>query len=79
MGATEPTARRCALCGASLEGRRPQCRWCSDGCRTEGSRLARLLAGRPVDGYQALGDRVGRLRASPPLKTEHKTPGAGVG
>jgi hypothetical protein len=36
------TGRACAGCGASLEGRRPQARYCSDRCRVRTGREARI-------------------------------------
>ena len=50
--------RRCALCGASLEGRRADARYCSSACRVEAWRLRRLLEGRPVGRYATAADRL---------------------
>ena len=52
----DPAARACAVCGRALEGRRADARHCGAGCRREASRLRRLLAGEPVDGYRNLAD-----------------------
>lgn len=49
--------RRCGICGASLAGRRADARSCSAACRAEASRLRRLLAGNPVDGYGSVFER----------------------
>ena len=35
-------ARSCAGCGTSLEGRRPQAKYCSDRCRVRTAREARV-------------------------------------
>jgi len=59
--------RTCAVCGASLEGKRRDAVYCSKGHRTEAWRLRRLLAGRPVGRYATFADRLaafGRPRAS---------------
>lgn len=60
-------ARRCAVCGASLDGRRSDARHCTDACRVEGWRIARLLAGREAGRYATLAERLaayGRARNS---------------
>jgi hypothetical protein len=48
----------CALCGASLEGKRDDARHCSSACRVEAWRLRRLLEGRPVGRYASAHDRM---------------------
>jgi hypothetical protein len=48
------SARACVVCGASLEGKRGHARHCSTACRTEASRLARILAGQSPGGYATL-------------------------
>ena len=48
--------RGCAICGRALDGRRADARYCGPACRREASRLRRLLAGEPVDGYRNLAD-----------------------
>lgn len=58
----------CPLCGAPLEGRRRQARYCGGACRAEASRLRRLLDGEPVDGFTSIGDRLGRM--TPRNRTE---------
>lgn len=54
MSCAPPSERVCPACGASLEGRRADARYCTGACRAEASRLERLLAGKPVDGYTSL-------------------------
>lgn len=46
--------RACAVCGSSLDGSRPQARFCSAGCRTEAWRIRRLVEGVPVGRYANL-------------------------
>lgn len=53
--------RVCPVCGAGLDGRRRQARYCGGACRAEASRLRRLLDGRPVDGFASVGDRLDRM------------------
>jgi hypothetical protein len=58
-----PTARACTVCGETLEGLRADARHCGAPCRREASRLRRLLAGDPVDGYRSIADYLnGRQR-----------------
>ncbi len=63
--------RLCAICGASLDGRRAHARYCSGACRAEASRLRRIVAGQEPDGFRTLADRLRRQRN----RTE---PGAGA-
>src|SRR5215208_2375678 len=56
----DPTSRVCVLCGRALDGRRADARHCGASCRREASRLRRLLAGEPVDGYRSF---LGYLRS----------------
>lgn len=68
MGAV---VRSCAVCGAGLDGLRADARYCSTACRTDASRLGRLLAGRPVDGFASVADyldRYGRRNAAEACK-----------
>ena len=37
--------RRCSVCGATFEGRRPEARYCSGKCRRKASRIRRVAAG----------------------------------
>ena len=63
--------RACAICGESLEGLRPQARFCSAGCRTEAWRIRRLVEGVPVGRYRNLVERLaayGRPRSKPSHK-----------
>lgn len=41
----------CAICGASLAGRRQDAVYCGGPCRAEASRVRRLREGQAVDGY----------------------------
>ncbi len=50
--------RVCALCGASLQGRRSDAIFCSPSHRAEGSRLSRLLRSETVDGYSSVMERL---------------------
>jgi hypothetical protein len=55
--------RRCAMCGGPMEKRRRRhARYCSGACRAEASRLRRLAAGTPVDGFTSVADRAARRR-----------------
>jgi hypothetical protein len=56
VSAAETAERCCAVCGASLDGRRPQALYCSGACRADASRLRRLLSGQEVDGYRSVWD-----------------------
>ena len=47
------TVRACAVCGADLNGRRADARFCSSSCRREAHRLRRLLDGATVEGYRS--------------------------
>lgn len=67
------TDRACPVCGADLEGRRRDARYCGGACRAEGSRLQRLLAGRTVDGFVSVGDRLDRMRPHTRTEREHGT------
>jgi hypothetical protein len=51
------TAPTCAVCGASLEGRRATARFCGPPCRAEASRVRRVLEGEEADGYRNLAGR----------------------
>ena len=64
--------RRCLVCGASLDGRRSDARYCSGGCRTEAWRVRRLL-GRPLAAYGTLADRMTAYRGCGP---PYPSPGA---
>jgi ribosomal protein L37AE/L43A len=64
--------KACAVCGASLEGRRPQAIYCCDGCRSAGrddERAARRLDPDrppcPVCGESMVGRRDGAVYCSP--------------
>lgn len=46
--------RVCAMCGTGLDNRRSDARHCGPACRTEASRLRRLLRGERVEGYVGL-------------------------
>ncbi len=64
-GVERPMARACACCGASLEGRRPQTRYCCPTCCSrawdaahgrakhvnEGKRAARLFRGEAAERF----------------------------
>lgn len=52
--------RCCAVCGTSIEGRRPDALTCGPSCRRERSRLLRLLAGESVEGYRSVADYLKR-------------------
>jgi hypothetical protein len=59
----DPATRVCAICGEALDGRRADARHCGAACRREASRLRRLLAGDPVEGYRSVADYLnGRQR-----------------
>ena len=65
MSDTAP--RACEFCGQSLAGFRSDARYCGSSCRTEASRLSRLLTGRSVTNYAKPKARlaaVGRARHS---------------
>ena len=50
-------ARRCcAVCGASLDGRRVDATVCGAACRRERTRLRSLLSGASVEGHPSLAD-----------------------
>lgn len=51
-------ARCCAMCPTTLEHHRAHAVYCSGACRAEASRLRRLAAGKPVDGYASVADRL---------------------
>lgn len=53
---------RCPICGASLDGHRRDAVYCGGPCRTEASRIRRLLGGRTTDGYGTLRDYLGRAQ-----------------
>jgi len=53
---------RCALCGASLEGKLDDARHCSSARRVEAWRLRRLLEGRAVGRYATAADRMAAIR-----------------
>jgi hypothetical protein len=44
----------CVFCGGSLDGKRPQARFCSSTCRREACRVRALLSGRSDSGYPTL-------------------------
>jgi hypothetical protein len=81
--------RTCVVCGASLEGRRPQAIYCSDGCRSASRDRAR--AGRrfsparppcPVCGASMVGRRYGAIYCSASCRfrawsTAHSNAGEG--
>jgi hypothetical protein len=48
----------CALCGASLRGRRPQARFCGPPCRIESSRLRAILNGNYAGPYRSVVERL---------------------
>jgi len=74
MGAPAPSPpRRCAFCGASLEGRRADARYCSTACRVESWRLRRLLEGRPVGRYATAADRMAAY-GRPRRRSRSQTP-----
>jgi hypothetical protein len=52
----DPAARVCAICGAALNGRRGDARYCGAGCRREAGRLRALLAGVTVNGYGSVAE-----------------------
>lgn len=60
----------CPVCGASLDGRRADARYCGRSCRREASRIRRLLAGQDEQGYRTLRDYINRRqrRAKPSLR-----------
>lgn len=58
--AATASERCCAVCGASIEGRRPDALTCDPSCRRERSRLLRLLAGESVEGYQSVAEYLKR-------------------
>lgn len=62
------------MCRASLEGRRPQARYCSSTCRAEASRRRRLFAGEAVDGFVSLADRLVRSGAFAGLQNRTDRP-----
>ena len=55
--------RNCCLCGATLERRRADARFCSDPHRVEASRQRRLLAGHTVDGCHSLAEYLQRRQS----------------
>jgi hypothetical protein len=63
--------RRCAVCGASLDGRRRDAVYCSPGCRREQGRIRAVLAGRSDGPYSTLADLAERRqsRAKPARAT----------
>lgn len=56
-----PAARVCAVCGASMQGRSPRARFCSDRCRGRARRHRDLVASPP--GVSAEGALVEATRA----------------
>ncbi len=54
--------RECVLCGAPLDGRRVDARFCTSVCRAEASRIRAVLDGREPDGYPTLPDRLIAMR-----------------
>jgi len=46
------SAHRCPVCGAPLDGRRRQTRYCSGRCRAEASPERRILSGVGADAYE---------------------------
>lgn len=54
----------CSICGASLDGRRPQARYCSGACRAEASRIRRIVSGAQPDGFASLAQRLAHRRKS---------------
>jgi len=47
------SAHRCPVCGAPLDGRRRQTRYCSGRCRAEASPERRILSGVGADAYES--------------------------
>jgi len=62
--------RRCAICGASMDGRRRDALVCGPACRRERGRLCALLAGRGDGPYETVGAYLERRqrRAKRPLE-----------
>jgi ferredoxin len=54
--------RECVLCGAPLDGRRADARFCSSVCRAEASRIRAVLDGKEPAGYVTLMDRFAAMR-----------------
>ena len=74
VGAPSPSPpRSCAFCGAGLEGRRSDARYCSTACRVEAWRLRRLLEGRPVGRYATAADRMAAY-GRPRRRSRSQTP-----
>jgi hypothetical protein len=48
------TARVCLVCGASLAGRRSDAKCCGSSCRSEWSRIAKLLRGDLTGRYRSV-------------------------
>jgi hypothetical protein len=54
--------RVCVLCGAPLNGSRPDARHCGPACRREASRLRALLSGDEVEGINSVVGYLPRLQ-----------------
>ena len=50
--------RRCRFCGAALESKRSDARYCSSACRAESWRLRRLLSGLSAGRYATPAERL---------------------
>jgi hypothetical protein len=61
-GDAAATDRICEFCHAPLVGKRADAKYCTSSCRTEASRLRRLLAGSPSGGYANPRARLDALR-----------------
>lgn len=70
----------CPVCGASLDGRRADAVYCSNGCRQEAYRFRRLLAGRPVGRYVSVSDRMAAFgRPRRPTRNTNAVEGSRMG
>lgn len=84
MSATQlhpPPERCCPICGADLEGHRPDALVCGSSCRRERNRLLRLLAGESDGPYRSVAEYLNRrqkaCQAPPKIDSQSRTDRAG--
>jgi len=59
----------CALCGAPLDGLRPDARFCGASCRVEARRISAILSPSNSEPYRSLAERLSAAQTAykPPL------------
>lgn len=61
-GLADSGVRRCRVCGCSLDGYRPQAKYCCGTCRALASRIARVLSDPADPNIESLANLLSRSR-----------------